>query len=239
MWFSRQRESAPTQAGAQLAGRDRMIGALQRLKIVHEPSIPAQPAQASIPARRRRAGARLCPIRHWMSGSLRRCRCRNLRAERHARAVNKGCKLSRRDRFRSRLFLHTVLTRLSGSSCSNTEQDRRTAGPASARSRGARGRLIAARSRSSFLDSASPRRLRQLRSVTRSARWPGAGSGASRSAVAEYPCHRAYSVQRLGVRHLVGHQQHRNTFGHALRAGFQQARREAPVVAAQTDGRRV
>jgi heat shock protein HtpX len=46
MWFSRRREFRADAGGAQLAGRDRMIGALQRLKIAHEPSTLPQPVQA-------------------------------------------------------------------------------------------------------------------------------------------------------------------------------------------------
>ncbi|HZP94010.1 MAG TPA: protease HtpX [Burkholderiales bacterium] len=38
MWFSRQREFRADAGGAALAGRDRMIAALQRLKAMHEPS---------------------------------------------------------------------------------------------------------------------------------------------------------------------------------------------------------
>jgi heat shock protein HtpX len=38
MWFSRQREFRADAGGAQLAGRDKMIGALQRLKAAYEPS---------------------------------------------------------------------------------------------------------------------------------------------------------------------------------------------------------
>lgn len=37
MWFSRQREFRADAGGATLAGRDKMIGALQRLKLAHEP----------------------------------------------------------------------------------------------------------------------------------------------------------------------------------------------------------
>ena len=44
MWFSRQREFRADSGGAKLAGRDRMIAALQRLQAVHEvePSLPPQ-----------------------------------------------------------------------------------------------------------------------------------------------------------------------------------------------------
>jgi len=38
MWFSRQREFRADAGGAQLAGREKMIAALQRLKAAHEPS---------------------------------------------------------------------------------------------------------------------------------------------------------------------------------------------------------
>jgi heat shock protein HtpX len=41
MWFSRQREFRADRGGAQLAGTDKMIGALEDLKRVHEP-LPAQ-----------------------------------------------------------------------------------------------------------------------------------------------------------------------------------------------------
>ena len=38
MWFSRQREFRADAGGAQLAGRNKMIAALERLKQRHEPS---------------------------------------------------------------------------------------------------------------------------------------------------------------------------------------------------------
>jgi heat shock protein HtpX len=38
MWFSRQREFGADSGGARLAGRGKMIAALQRLKAAHEPS---------------------------------------------------------------------------------------------------------------------------------------------------------------------------------------------------------
>jgi heat shock protein HtpX len=38
MWFSRQREFRADAGGATLAGRAKMIGALQRLKQAHEPA---------------------------------------------------------------------------------------------------------------------------------------------------------------------------------------------------------
>jgi heat shock protein HtpX len=41
MWFSRHREFRADRGGAQLAGRDNMIGALEDLKQVHEP-LPSQ-----------------------------------------------------------------------------------------------------------------------------------------------------------------------------------------------------
>jgi heat shock protein HtpX len=46
MWFSRQREFRADAGGAQLAGRDKMIAALQRLKANHEPSTLPQASQA-------------------------------------------------------------------------------------------------------------------------------------------------------------------------------------------------
>jgi heat shock protein HtpX len=42
MWFSRQREFRADAGGARLAGRDRMIAALERLKIAHDEPLPAQ-----------------------------------------------------------------------------------------------------------------------------------------------------------------------------------------------------
>jgi heat shock protein HtpX len=43
MWFSRQREFRADAGGASLAGREKMIAALQRLKLAHEaPQLPAQ-----------------------------------------------------------------------------------------------------------------------------------------------------------------------------------------------------
>ena len=41
MWFTRQREFRADAGGAQLAGREKMIAALERLKQAHEPSQPA------------------------------------------------------------------------------------------------------------------------------------------------------------------------------------------------------
>jgi heat shock protein HtpX len=46
MWFSRQREFRADAGGASLAGRDRMIAALQRLKLNHEPSTLPEAAKA-------------------------------------------------------------------------------------------------------------------------------------------------------------------------------------------------
>jgi heat shock protein HtpX len=42
MWFSRQREFRADAGGARLAGRDRMIAALERLKAAHDGPLPAQ-----------------------------------------------------------------------------------------------------------------------------------------------------------------------------------------------------
>ena len=42
MWFSRRREFRADAGGARLAGRDRMIAALQRLKAAHDAPLPAQ-----------------------------------------------------------------------------------------------------------------------------------------------------------------------------------------------------
>ena len=53
MWFSRQREFRADAGGAQLAGRDKMIGALERLRAVHEPStLPDKVATFGITGRR-------------------------------------------------------------------------------------------------------------------------------------------------------------------------------------------
>jgi len=46
MWFSRQREFRADAGGASLAGRDKMIGALQRLKMAHEPPVLPDSLQA-------------------------------------------------------------------------------------------------------------------------------------------------------------------------------------------------
>lgn len=48
MWFSRRREFRADAGGAQLAGRNNMIGALQRLQAAHEPNLPAQLAAFGI-----------------------------------------------------------------------------------------------------------------------------------------------------------------------------------------------
>ena len=49
MWFSRQREFRADSGGASLAGRDKMIAALERLRMVHEPShLPDQLAAFGI-----------------------------------------------------------------------------------------------------------------------------------------------------------------------------------------------
>jgi heat shock protein HtpX len=42
MWFSRRREFRADAGGARLAGRNNMIGALERLKAAHEPALPGQ-----------------------------------------------------------------------------------------------------------------------------------------------------------------------------------------------------
>ena len=49
MWFSRQREFRADAGGAKLAGRDKMIAALNRLKVMHEPAqLPDQMAAFGI-----------------------------------------------------------------------------------------------------------------------------------------------------------------------------------------------
>ncbi|MGH8271921.1 MAG: M48 family metalloprotease, partial [Gammaproteobacteria bacterium] len=49
MWFSRQREFRADAGGARLAGRDKMIGALERLKQTYErPQLPQQMAAFGI-----------------------------------------------------------------------------------------------------------------------------------------------------------------------------------------------
>ncbi len=53
MWFSRQREFRADAGGAKLAGRDKMIAALERLKAMHEPAqLPDQMAAFGISGRR-------------------------------------------------------------------------------------------------------------------------------------------------------------------------------------------
>ena len=53
MWFSRQREFRADAGGAKLAGRDKMIAALERLKAAHEPAqLPDQMAAFGISGRR-------------------------------------------------------------------------------------------------------------------------------------------------------------------------------------------
>ena len=48
MWFSRRREFRADAGGAQLAGRNNMIGALERLKAAQQPALPAQLAAFGI-----------------------------------------------------------------------------------------------------------------------------------------------------------------------------------------------
>ena len=48
MWFSRRREFRADAGGAKLAGRNNMIGALERLKAAHEPALPSQLAAFGI-----------------------------------------------------------------------------------------------------------------------------------------------------------------------------------------------
>jgi heat shock protein HtpX len=53
MWFSRQREFRADAGGAKLAGREKMIAALERLKAMHEPAqLPDQMAAFGISGRR-------------------------------------------------------------------------------------------------------------------------------------------------------------------------------------------
>jgi heat shock protein HtpX len=53
MWFSRRREFRADRGGAALASRDKMVGALQALKRVHEPQgLPASMAAFGISAGR-------------------------------------------------------------------------------------------------------------------------------------------------------------------------------------------
>ena len=48
MWFSRQREFRADRGGARLAGRNNMIGALERLRSAHSEALPAQMAAFGI-----------------------------------------------------------------------------------------------------------------------------------------------------------------------------------------------
>jgi heat shock protein HtpX len=48
MWFSRRREFRADAGGAQLAGRDSMIGALERLRMGHAAPLPDQMAAFGI-----------------------------------------------------------------------------------------------------------------------------------------------------------------------------------------------
>jgi heat shock protein HtpX len=60
MWFSRQREFRADAGGAKLAGRDKMIAALQRLKAAHEPAqLPEQMAAFGISGQREGGWKRL------------------------------------------------------------------------------------------------------------------------------------------------------------------------------------
>ena len=53
MWFSRRREFRADAGGAKLAGREKMIAALERLKAMHEPAqLPNQLAAFGISGRR-------------------------------------------------------------------------------------------------------------------------------------------------------------------------------------------
>ena len=76
MWFSRHREFRADAAGAQLAGRDNMIGALERLKAPSQNAgYDAGYARRVWYFERRAAGIRRRCLRHtrrWTSGS-RRC----------------------------------------------------------------------------------------------------------------------------------------------------------------------
>ena len=61
MWFSRQREFRADAGGAQLAGRDKMIAALERLKQRHEASqLPEQMAAFGISGGGVAAVSRIC-----------------------------------------------------------------------------------------------------------------------------------------------------------------------------------
>jgi heat shock protein HtpX len=59
MWFSRYREFRADAGGARLAGRDKMIAALERLKANHETSLPNQMAAFGINGKAPRGFARL------------------------------------------------------------------------------------------------------------------------------------------------------------------------------------
>jgi heat shock protein HtpX len=60
MWFSRQREFRADRGGAKLAGREKMIAALQRLKAAHEPAqLPDQMAAFGISGQRNHGWNRL------------------------------------------------------------------------------------------------------------------------------------------------------------------------------------
>jgi heat shock protein HtpX len=59
MWFSRQREFRADAGGARLAGRDRMIAALERLKAAHDEPLPAQLSAFGIAGGEGRGLARL------------------------------------------------------------------------------------------------------------------------------------------------------------------------------------
>ena len=64
MWFSRQREFRADQGGARLAGRDKMIGALERLRQTHEPSRLPESMQAFGISAGRAAGLRQLLMSH-------------------------------------------------------------------------------------------------------------------------------------------------------------------------------
>ena len=64
MWFSRQREFRADQGGARLAGRDKMIGALERLRQTHEPSQFPESMQAFGISAGRAAGLRQLLMSH-------------------------------------------------------------------------------------------------------------------------------------------------------------------------------
>ncbi len=64
MWFSRQREFRADQGGARLASRDKMIGALERLRQAHEPSRLPESMQAFGISAGRAAGLRQLFMSH-------------------------------------------------------------------------------------------------------------------------------------------------------------------------------